>query len=451
MNAQQVRAQLRHPIVDGDGHFVEVPPLFDDELATYIEEMGGTDLRERFLARRQAGERPESDGWRAMRNWWGQPTGNAKDRATAHLPALMYERLDELGIDFAVVFPSLALRLLEVEDPELCAVAARAANTWFARVFAPYRDRLAAGSLIPMNTPQVAVDELRYSVQTLGLKVPVFAGYTFRPTDDGRPTGGPWRVDTYGLDSPYDYDPFWQACVDLGVSPSTHSSHQHTRISRSASNYTYNHIGGFATAHEATCKSLFLGGVTRRFPDLKVGLLEGGVGFGCLLYADLIGHWGKRGARGLVHLDPANLDVDTITGYVDRFDPDHVLGDPDRIRAYFDDQKQMAGHGDDYAACGVEKPEDFVTLFADRFYFGCEADDRSLAWAFNGSPLRPFFGSDIGHWDVTDMTEPVVEAYELVEDGVITEDQFERFMCRNAVDLYGPGLFAGTVVEDAVC
>ena len=36
-----------------------------------------------------------------------------------------------------------------------------------------------------------------------------------------------------------------------------------------------------------------------------------------------------------------------------------------------------------------------------------------------GARLRPIFGSDISHWDVPDMTEPVEEAYELVEDGVI--------------------------------
>jgi NAD(P)-dependent dehydrogenase (short-subunit alcohol dehydrogenase family) len=45
------------------------------------------------------------------------------------------------------------------------------------------------------------------------------------------------------------------------------------------------------------------------------------------------------------------------------------------------------------------------------FFFGCEADDRVNAWAFNrranplGARLNAIFGSDIGHFDVPDMLE----------------------------------------------
>src|SRR5437773_9685027 len=56
------------------------------------------------------------------------------------------------------------------------------------------------------------------------------------------------------------------------------------------------------------CKSLFLAGVTRRFPQLKFGFLEGGVGWAATLYADLIGHWERRNRRGLEATDPRNLD-----------------------------------------------------------------------------------------------------------------------------------------------
>ena len=40
------------------------------------------------------------------------PTKNTLDRATAMLPRLMYERLDDLGLDFAVVYPTAGPRLL---------------------------------------------------------------------------------------------------------------------------------------------------------------------------------------------------------------------------------------------------------------------------------------------------------------------------------------------------
>jgi hypothetical protein len=61
--------------------------------------------------------------------------------------------------------------------------------------------------------------------------------------------------------------------------------------------------------------------------------------------------------------------------------------------------------------------------------------------------------SDIGHWDVTDMTEVVEEGYELVEEDLISEEDFRDFTFTNSVRLYA-GLnrdfFKGTVCESAV-
>ena len=41
--------------------------------------------------------------------WWALPTKNTLDRATATLPKLLYERLDDIGIDFTVLYPTLGL------------------------------------------------------------------------------------------------------------------------------------------------------------------------------------------------------------------------------------------------------------------------------------------------------------------------------------------------------
>ena len=61
-------------------------------------------------------------------------------------------------------------------------------------------------------------------------------------------------------------------------------------------------------------------------------------------------------------------------------------------------------------------------------------------------------GSDIGHFDVVDMREVLAEAFELVDDELIDEDDFADFAFRNAVRLHGgmnPDFFKGTTVEDA--
>ena len=115
--------------------------------------------------------------------------------------------------------------------------------------------------------------------------------------------------------------------------------------------------------------------------------------------------------------------------------------------------------GDDFAAAGIRKVRDIAHVFSKNLYFGCEADDRMTAVAFDprinhrGIQLKAMLGSDIGHWDVTDMAAMLVEAYELVEDGLLTADNFRAFSFGNVVELHAsmnPRFFAGTVVEDAV-
>ena len=112
---------------------------------------------------------------------------------------------------------------------------------------------------------------------------------------------------------------------------------------------------------------------------------------------------------------------------------------------------------DEFRACQIEKREDIRDLFVPRFYFGCEADDPAVAWAFNrktnpmGVQLRAMFSSDMGHWDVPDMTEVLGEAYELVEEGLIGEDDFRDFVFTNPIRFYSsanPDFFVGTRVEE---
>ena len=82
-----------------------------------------------------------------------------------------------------------------------------------------------------------------------------------------------------------------------------------------------------------------------------------------------------------------------------------------------------------------------VSLFADSFYFGCEADDRGLVTAFlpsnpEGRDLRPVFSSDMGHWDVTDIAGVVAESHHLVERGHLTAEQWRRFVFDNPAEMF---------------
>jgi hypothetical protein len=227
---------------------------------------------------------------------------------------------------------------------------------------------------------------------------------------------------------------------------------------RSPSNYMYNHIGSFGASMEALCKSLFLGGVTRRFPELSFGLLEGGVGWACSLYADLLSHWEKRNRQTIHHLDPARIDTGLLMALFAKYGDERFRADLDGLARSFTKLEPEPPTLDEWAACEIEKAEDVRDLFVPHFYFGCEADDPMVAWAFDtrtnplGARLRAMFSSDMGHWDVPDMAGIVAEAHELVERGLIGADDFREFVFTNPVRFYtsvNPRFFEGTRCEDA--
>ena len=80
----------------------------------------------------------------------------------------------------------------------------------------------------------------------------------------------------------------------------------------------FNRIGDFATGSEFFCRSLFFGGVTKRFPNLNFAFLEGGVAWAMTLLNDIVEHWEKRNLESLERdLDPAKLDVALLTKLFD--------------------------------------------------------------------------------------------------------------------------------------
>ena len=117
-------------------------------------------------------------------------------------------------------------------------------------------------------------------------------------------------LDTFCLESEYDYDPVWATCVELKVPPTFHSPAMGWG-SRTTSNYMYNHMGHYAAAGEAVCKALFMGGVTRRFPTLQCGFLESGVGWAAQTPAV---RSNKAGARNRRERDMAASGEGIVSG-----------------------------------------------------------------------------------------------------------------------------------------
>jgi predicted TIM-barrel fold metal-dependent hydrolase len=390
--------------------------------------------------------------------WWGLPTRNTLDRATAMLPQLLYRRLDEIGIDVTVVYPTYGLTAIHLVDDELRPALSRAFNMYVAETYAPYRDRIVPVACIPTFTPAEAIVELEFAVRELGLRAVMMGGAIPRPFPGHVGPGARW-IDGLGHASPYDYTPLWEKCVELGVSPTFHSTGAGWGSRTSPTNYVFNHIGNFAAAGELTARSLFFGGVPMRFPQLRFAFLEGGAMWACNLLSDILGHWEKRNRDVIGQYDPAALDREQLT----RLFAAHAEG---RVR----ERLSRLGEGlgmlsepitggdlvDEFAESSVQCPEDIVEIFGTRYFFGCEADDPMAAVAFDrarnphGVRLPAVFASDIGHWDVPDFARVVCDAWELVEQGYLDEADFRAFTYENPVALWSgtnPDFFAGTVVE----
>lgn len=464
------RTQLSHPVIDGDGHYVDLRQPFHafvrDHGAGHLIDAGAafagsafSSLTKPWHAQSPAERRTSRD--HAPPFW--VPPADTDYFATVTIPRLYYERLGEAGVDFAVLYPTVAFAYMHTDDEERRRGLCHWFNEWIADQYRPYTDRLAVAGLVPMHTPDEAIAEIEH-LHALGIKVACMASFVARPIPlyDDAPAPARHRLrylDAYGLDSPYDYDPFWRRVIELGLPLATHSPAMGLIDRASISNYMFNHCGHFAAAGDLLARSLFFGGVTKRFPQLRIALLEGGVTLGVRLYGDLVSRWKKRGGPNLDRLNPNHIDRARYADLIASYDSDLARFPVEELATALGGGGADNAERDDFARAGIRRVEDIRDQFCPNFYWGCEADDPmvGLAWDARVNPLGAnvpaIMGSDIGHWDVPDFTEALEEAWELVEHGVLDEEQFREFVFTNQVKLYGglnPHFFDGTAIESAV-
>ncbi len=105
----KAHARLSHPVIDSDGHWIEYLPA----LTEYIKKVIGNDGADRYWAAVGSyfGEPKLTTAQRREKRlpvsgWWAVPTKNTLDRATVMLPKLLHERMGDLGLDFAVLYPT---------------------------------------------------------------------------------------------------------------------------------------------------------------------------------------------------------------------------------------------------------------------------------------------------------------------------------------------------------
>ena len=175
------------------------------------------------------------------------------DKATALLPALLNERLPELGIDFALIYPSFGLTINGIAQDDLHRAAMpRLQHDDGRHVCAVSRQGLRPWRLSPAHNPDEALEELEYAVKRAWYQSDHAAG---KPgaADSNRSGGNRSRRRPPGTAIPSPWTAPTTMSRSGGVASSSAWRSPNTpaagagRIARPISNFTYNHVGHFAS------------------------------------------------------------------------------------------------------------------------------------------------------------------------------------------------------------
>jgi uncharacterized protein len=170
------------------------------------------------------------------------------------------------GIDAAFLYPSVGLFAGAVEDHQLAAAMCRAYNRWLADYCKPYPDRLFGVAMLPMQSVDLAIDEMRFARQELGMR------------------GGFLRPNPYKNRMLHDpsYEPFWTMAEELDFSIGFHEGSNAgmpavgvDRFEDRAARHMISHTMEMMLA----AMSVIWGGVCERHPKIRLAFLESGGGW----------------------------------------------------------------------------------------------------------------------------------------------------------------------------
>jgi predicted TIM-barrel fold metal-dependent hydrolase len=289
-------------------------------------------------------------------------------------PAGWLRFLDELGFDAAVLYPTSGLAFGRMIDVDLAIGTARAYNDWLNDTYLKRDSRLKGIGLIPLQDTEAAVAELRRVVQDLG-----FVG-ALLPAN--------------GLKSHYGDKIYWPVYAEadrLGCCLSVHGG--------AYADLGFDHLNAFPAIHAlghplsvAICfAGLVINGIFDRFPNVRFGFLEAGVGW--LLMA-----------------------LERLEGSFGAFTP------------YYPKLELESG----------ETPADYVLrhIKAGRVFVGVEGEEPDLAHAVRTiGPEAFLFSSDFPH--EVNIETCRHEIAEVLENAELSDDAKRAIFYQNAERFYG--------------
>ena len=225
-------------LVSADSHVSESPKIWEERLPRALSERGL--------------------GLTARGSGGGHPGGESP---LSRIPAM-----DQDGVAAEILYPSLGMRLLGLEDAELQEAAVRVYNEWLHEYCSARPDRLYGISLLSAYDIDAAIRELE------------------RTNDLGMPGAMIWATPHPDLPFSSDhYDPLWAVAQDRGVPISLHilTGFDYTRDANRRDGIE--HYRGAVNHKVATVANtvfdLIFSGVLQRFPGLKIVLVEAEIGW----------------------------------------------------------------------------------------------------------------------------------------------------------------------------
>jgi predicted TIM-barrel fold metal-dependent hydrolase len=271
----------QYDLIDADAHVNPPPTFWDDYLPARLKDRG---------PRLELGADNESHDWvvfeDARKPLVIATASNTKIIGryaemgmSGYEPSVRLADMNADGVDTAVLFGGGPLGST---DNELFVESFQAYNRWLADFCSHDKKRLVGVAYVPMQDVDQSIAILKDAAARglRGVNIPAFP-----MSQAGSKGAGGFAAQVLALtgdpdgprqyDSP-EFDPFWQACVDLDMPITIHLG---ARVARPDMQRPIVHVVMSKVAMAEPIAIMILGGVFDRFPTLRFGSIESGVGW----------------------------------------------------------------------------------------------------------------------------------------------------------------------------
>lgn len=327
---------LKYGFISVDDHVQETPNLWTDRL-----EQKWRDRAPRIETCKDGSERWVVDGQVLLDGRIARAGALMADRnqdatrwadvpPAAFLPSERLKTMDAAGIDYSVLYPTVAGLAGEtfgrLRDPQLELACVQAYNDWLIDEWASASERFVPQCLVPIWPVEAAMNEIKRAVAK-GHRGVIFPSLPMHLRDVPHVSG-------------HEYDPLWSLCEELNAPVCLHAGASRELLSPTPANLT----PVLAAALEAAIKpvsSVFVislysfSRVLLRHPRLRIVMAESALSWG-MIYLEWADHQfdGDGLAREGYDLKPSEMFhrqcyftswFDKIAPFADYIGVDHIL------------------------------------------------------------------------------------------------------------------------------